>query len=143
MKTPVVVTLLALVATALAGCDRAPDKHARAAVVPAATYRPGHGLQLSPMGRDFVGLTVAEFKERVPRDAVLRTVQGDFVYVENGDWLLRTPIKLAPREGEQDSLVPSEGLYDGDRIVTRGVRALWLAELHFLRAGQACTHGGG
>ena len=76
----------------------------------------------------------------MPAAAVLRTVEGTFVYVENAGWLLRTSVTLGATEGSRCEV--KEGLYEGDRVVVEGTRALWLAELHALRAGQACAHEG-
>ena len=107
---------------------------------PAATYKAGHGLRLTALAHDFNRIALAGFAGRVPDAALLRTVEGTFVYVENDGWLLRTPVTLGEREG--NSCEVKEGLYEGDRVVVGGTRALWLAELHALRAGQACAHEG-
>lgn len=135
------------IALAFAACHRGPAVSApRSAVEPAARYNANRGLKLTATSAAFVGLATAEVSaSRVPAEAVLRTVQGTFVYVDNGGWFLRTrvtpgPVDAPPRDGS--SIPIADGLYDGDRIVTQGVRALWLAELHFLRAGQACAHEG-
>ncbi|MBI4624069.1 MAG: efflux RND transporter periplasmic adaptor subunit [Verrucomicrobia bacterium] len=143
MKKIFVLPLLFSAALLLAGCGhsqaestagsaRAPD--------PAAVYKAGHGLKLSPFAREFVGLATTEFSGRLPAAALLRTVQGDFVFVANGEWFLRTPVTVSAVDGA--AFTVTNGLYEGDTVVTRGMRALWLAELHNLRAGQACARGG-
>ena len=132
-----------LVSVHVAGCNRSAAETQPPEATPAAVYKAGHGLQLTPLAREFVGLATADFKERLPAAALLRTVQGDFVYVENEGWFLRTPVRLGARDADAGSFVIEDGLYEGDQVVTHGVRAVWLAELHFLRAGQACAHGGG
>ena len=142
MKTLLVSFLAAVSLLAFSGCTRSSAESAAATdVKPAALYKEGRGLLLTPLAREFNHITVAEFSGRIPATAVLRTVEGTFVYVENGEWFLRTPVTLE-RSGATDSFALKEGLYEGDRIVTGGVRALWLAELHSLRAGQACAHEG-
>lgn len=130
--------LLALAAAVLlvTGCA---DSHARSTAAepaPASTYKAGHGVQLSPAAARFAGLATAEFTGRLPAEARLRTVKGDFVYVANGGWLLRTPVRLAP-----DGATVTDGLYEGDVIVTQGVRALWLAELQAINGGVGCADG--
>lgn len=121
------------------GCNRSSAEIAKSEPAAAAEFKVGHGLKLTPTSSEFIGLATAEFSGRLPSEARLRTVQGDFVYVANGDWLLRTPVVLGSSDGA--SFGVKEGLYEGDRVVVVGVRALWMAELHFLRAGQACAHG--
>ena len=143
MNIPGLIALSAIVLLAAAGCTRSDaDGLPRAPVEPAATYHPTRGLKLSPLSSQFVGLAVSDFTGRLPADSILRTVQGTFVYVENGGWLLRTRVVLGAASEDRSNFALVEGLYEGDRIVTAGVRALWLAELHFLRAGQACAHEG-
>ena len=130
----------------LAGCSRSAARSERpdsSAPTPAASYHPARGVSLTPFARDFVGLKTVDFTaDRVPASAVLRTVQGSFVYVENGGWFLRTPVTLEALAADGSTWTVREGLYEGDRVVTDAVRSLWLAELHFLRAGQACAHEG-
>jgi hypothetical protein len=134
---PLLTLLLAAAALLLAACA---DSHARTAALPApppaATFKAGHGLKLSPAALAFTGVTTAEFTGRLPASALLRTAKGDFVYTVNGDWLLRTPVTLAP-----DGLTVTAGLYEGDRIATHGVRHLWLAELQATNGGVGCADG--
>ena len=136
--TVLAVTTAALLTT---GCSRERAKTARAAFEPAVEYNATRGLKFSSVSSTFIGLALADFAGRLPADAVLRTVQGTFVYVENGGWLLRTPVTLESA-ATTGAVALKDGLYEGDRVVTKGVRAIWLAELHFLRAGQACAHEG-
>lgn len=106
---------------------------------PAATYKAGHGIQLSPVASRFAGIATTEFTGRLPAGALLRTIKGDFVYVVNGERLLRTPVTV-----QGDTAVGftiTDGLYEGDRIVTQGVRALWLAELQAINGGVGCADG--
>ena len=130
---------LALVCHLASGCS---DSHAQARAAepaPAATYKAGHGLQLSPSAARFAGIATAEFTGRLPADALLRTIKGDFVYVVNGEWLLRTPVTV---QGDTATgFTVTAGLYEGDRIATHGVRALWLAELQAINGGVGCADG--
>jgi hypothetical protein len=149
MKTTIFFITLFAVA-GVSGCNRSAAETAHEHEhTPAATYREGHGLQLSERGAQFVALKTADVSSRtvgpainvaaIPADALLRTVKGDFVYVANGDWFLRTPIKV----GSSDNgwLEVSEGLYEGDEIAVSGVKALWLAEVHAVNGGVSCAHG--
>lgn len=107
--------------------------------VPAAIYKAGHGLQLSPAAREFAGITTAEFDGRLPAAALLRTARGDFVFVVNGDWFLRTPVTVAAGNGPTYTL--TNGLYEGDIVVTQGGSSLWLAEIQAVNGGVGCTDG--
>ena len=143
--------LLALFTTlVVSGCNRSVAKTERAREpIPAATYKEGHGLKLSERGAHFAALETADVASRtvgsaanvaaIPADALLRTVRGDFVYVANGEWFLRTAVKIG---GTGDGwLEVAEGLYEGDRIVVSGTKALWLAEVHAVNGGVSCAHG--
>lgn len=152
---PVVVFLIAAglaTATAQSGCSRSAATIAvtsAPAPVPAATYKAGRGLQLSPAATAFIGLQTSDVGARdfgvakgaaaIPADALLRTAKGNFVYVANGGWLLRTPVTVGTAEGAW--LPVKDGLYEGDVVVTQGVRALWLAEIQAVNGGVACTDG--
>ncbi|MGV3772128.1 MAG: hypothetical protein ACO1QB_04445 [Verrucomicrobiales bacterium] len=74
-----------------------------------------------------------------PKEALLKTAEGHFVYVENGDHFFRTKIEIGAKDGEVIEV--SEGLYAGDRLVLQPVMQLWMAELHFIRGGKACADG--
>ncbi len=75
----------------------------------------------------------------VPRAALLKTAEGSFVYAVNGEFYVRTPVKVGAMSGEQAEV--TDGLYAGDQIVVSPVMSLWLAELQVLRGGKACTCG--
>lgn len=75
----------------------------------------------------------------VPVAALLKTAEGTFVYAVNGNFYIRTPVKIG---ASNDKLVEiTDGLYSGDQIVTTPVISLWMAELQVLRGGKACTCG--
>lgn len=149
MKT-LLVSLLVTVSVGVSGCgDSRAGEHAHADHAPAATYKAGHGVQLTPAGRTFVGLETGEVESRslggsgsvaaIPKDALLRTVRGDFVYVTNGEWFLRTPVVVGVSDATH--LEIRDGLYEGDTIVTKGVRALSLSEIQALNGGVGCADG--
>lgn len=69
----------------------------------------------------------------IPAAALLRAAQGNFVYVVNGERLLRTPVKVG---GEGDGFVQiKDGLYAGDKVAVKPVETLWLTELRLASAG--------
>lgn len=151
MKTLLSLTVLFVVSLLTAGCGetRAELHEHDAQPKPAATYKSGHGIQLSTTATQLVGLQTGEVGSRdvgsaravtaIPIDALLRTVRGDFVFVANGEWFLRTPVVLGASEAEFFEV--KEGLYEGDKVVTHGARALWLAELQAVNGGVACADG--
>jgi len=75
----------------------------------------------------------------VPRSALFRTTEGDFVYTVSGDHFMRTPVKLGVVNHEFAEV--TDGLYAGDQIVVHPVMTLWMAELQSLRGGKACADG--
>jgi hypothetical protein len=75
----------------------------------------------------------------VPRSALFRTTEGDFVYTVSGDHFMRAPVKLGIVNHEFAEV--TDGLYAGDQIVVQPVMTLWLAELQSLRGGKACADG--
>jgi hypothetical protein len=152
MKSYLALSSFFLVALLTSGCGEGRAEKAQAhAHQPkaAATYKAGHGLQLTPVAASFIGLETADVGARdfaeskgataIPVDALVRTVKGDFVYVVNGEWFLRTPVKLAARDSSHFAV--EDGLYEGDKIVTRGTRELWLAELQAINGGVGCADG--
>lgn len=69
----------------------------------------------------------------VPRSAVLRTAEGSFVYAVNGEAYQRTAVKTG---AEADGLVEiTDGLLEGDSVVTRPVESLYLVELRATKGG--------
>lgn len=142
--------LLALASLALTGCSRSSAQIAtKAEPTPAAVYKAQRGIQLSPVALSTIGVQSGDVTSRdindvksaavVPTGAVLRTVKGDFVYVANGGWFLRTAVKLGTTDGAWFEI--KEGLYEGDAIVTHGARGVWLAELQAVNGGVGCADG--
>ena len=150
MKTFLVLTFLAASALAFSGCGKTHAAvHATVEPAPAATYKAGHGVQLTAVARQFAGLMTGEVGTHafagkgevtaVPLSALLRTVRGDFIYVANGPWFLRTPVILGAIDATHVEI--TDGLYEGDTVVVRGVRALSLAEIQALNGGVGCADG--
>ncbi len=75
----------------------------------------------------------------IPRSALLKTAEGHFVYALNGEFYVRTPVKVGAVSDDHAEI--TDGLYTGDQIVVSPVMSLWLAELQVLRGGKACSCG--
>lgn len=75
----------------------------------------------------------------IPRSALFRTTEGDFVYTVSGEHFMRAPVKLGVVNHEFVEI--TDGLYAGDQIVVKPVMTLWMAELQSLRGGKACADG--
>jgi multidrug efflux pump subunit AcrA (membrane-fusion protein) len=69
----------------------------------------------------------------IPRSAVLKTTEGTFAYVVNGDYVFRTAIKTGVENA--DFVEIKDGLYSGDQIVKQSVTTLWIAELQAIKGG--------
>jgi len=91
----------------------------------------------------FVNVVVRVGGERevmsVPRRALLRTAEGEFVYTRNGEHFIRTPVKTGAVNDENVEII--DGLYAGDEVVVNPVMTLWMAELQSIRGGKACADG--
>lgn len=75
----------------------------------------------------------------IPRNALLKTIEGNFVYTVSGERLVRTAVKIGTAN---DAFVEiTDGLYSGDQVAVQPVMTLWLAELQSLRGGKACADG--
>ncbi len=72
----------------------------------------------------------------VPREALLQTTEGDFVYAVNGQRFVLTKVKLGATSEKQVEIV--DGLYAGDKIVVHPVMTLWMTQLHYVNGGDAC-----
>lgn len=149
MNSLFVLVLILTVAAGSSGCSRSVAETRAPAPAPAAVYKAGRGLQFSPAAAQLFALKTGEVASRdfakakgvaaIPSDALLRTVKGDFVFVANGGWFLRTPVTVGASDGMWFEV--KEGLYEGDSIVTHGTRALWLAELQAVNGGVGCADG--
>lgn len=72
----------------------------------------------------------------VPRQALLQTTEGDFVYAVNGQRFVLTKVKLGAANERQVEIL--DGLYAGDKIVVHPVMTLWMTQLHSVNGGDAC-----
>jgi len=73
----------------------------------------------------------------VPEEAIIHSAEGAFAYVDNGGWTVRTPVEVGAIAGGKAEII--DGIYFGDRIVTKPVMSIWMAELQLLKTGKACT----
>lgn len=69
----------------------------------------------------------------IPKSALLDSATGTFVYVKNGDFLLRTEVKTGV--SQEDDVEIIDGLYEGDIVVEKPVEKLWLTELRLTKGG--------
>lgn len=97
------------------------------------------GLQPGAFVDGVVTVATVENVVLIPKDALLKTAEGYFAYVVNGDSLFRTKIGVGGQEGE--TVEVTDGLYTGDRVVLQPIMSLWLAELQAIRGGKACADG--
>lgn len=136
------------VLTVAAGCSRSVARmESDRAITPAAVYKAGRGIQLSAVASEAIQMKSADVASRdvgdakgvaaIPAGALLRTIKGDFIYVANGGWFLRTPVTVGAFDGSWYEV--KEGLYEGDTVVTHGARAIWLAELQAVNGGVGCA----
>jgi hypothetical protein len=69
----------------------------------------------------------------ISQTALLRTSEGAFVYVVNGDAYLRTAVTVG---ADADGWIEiTDGLLPGDQVVTNAVQTLWLIELRATKGG--------
>lgn len=69
----------------------------------------------------------------LPRAAILASATGTFVYVKNGDALLRTAVKLGSSQGDRVEILA--GLPAGAEVAAAAVEQLWLTELRLTKGG--------
>jgi hypothetical protein len=81
--------------------------------------------------------TLSDNAVAVPISAILRTVEGTFIYTVSGDRFIRTPVTLGLSDGEFVETL--DGLYTGDQVVVEAVKTLWMAELQSIRGGKSCS----
>jgi hypothetical protein len=105
-------------------------------------YKEGHGVFVGAETRGAIRLQLADVVMKagsafaVPESSLLSTATGDFVFTVNGDHFQRTQIKIGDRADGWVSV--SDGLLEGDQVVTNGVRELWRIELQNTKGGYAC-----
>ncbi len=69
----------------------------------------------------------------IPRSALLRTSEGTFVYVVNGEAYYRTAVKTGGEANDKIEII--DGLFAGDQVVTMPVETLWIIELRATKGG--------
>ena len=69
----------------------------------------------------------------ISRSAVLETSAGKFAFVQNGDFLLRTPVTTGAESAEHIEI--TDGLYAGDIVANKPVETLYLIELRATKGG--------
>lgn len=69
----------------------------------------------------------------IPKEAVLKTLEGTFVYISKDDYFLRTAVKVGNTiDGKTEVM---EGVASGDAVVTKPAETLWLIELRATKGG--------
>jgi multidrug efflux pump subunit AcrA (membrane-fusion protein) len=121
------------------GVERGLEKASGQVEVLAAIPDARHALALGATLSVTVSLGGEKNVVSVPRSALFRTTEGDFVYTVSGEHFMRTPVRLGVVNPEFAEV--TDGLYAGDQIVLQPVMTLWLAELQSLRGGKACADG--
>lgn len=86
---------------------------------------------------EFVAATITLPRDEavtvVTKSSLLRTSEGTFVYVTNGNAYYRTAVKVG---SESDNKIEiTDGLFAGDQVVTKPVETLWLIELRATKGG--------
>lgn len=69
----------------------------------------------------------------IPRSALLKTAEGVFVYALNGPAYYRTTVKIGSESEDKIEII--DGLFAGDKVVTKPVETLWLIELRATKGG--------
>lgn len=133
----------------LAACDR--HEHAAHIETTADTnvappmHEDGEGILLCEATKDSIALKKADATEReesgeavlvVPKSAVLETTAGASVYVANGEHYKRSNVKVGRAFG--DVVEITEGVCEGDEVVTGAAQTLWLIELRAVKGGKGC-----
>lgn len=126
------------------------EHHSHAAHAEAWHFDERRGVQLLPESIHRLGIEVSDVSHTetveggkvttsmtIPSTALLHTVRGNFVYVLSDGYFFRSPVEVGIRS--EDQVAIADGLFDGDAVVSSGVKALWLIELQALNSGAACA----
>jgi len=70
---------------------------------------------------------VVQAAAAIPRGALVRAALGDFVYVADGEFLKRLPVKVGAEDDVWAEIL--DGVSPGQAVVTHGALSLWLLEL--------------
>ena len=91
------------------------------------TADPRHQFALAEFCTIHWQLSEVDAPATVPDSALLKTTEGNFVYLQKEDRFVRAEVKLgATGEGFTEI---TEGVAAGDIVVTNPVQTLWLTEL--------------
>lgn len=150
MKTRALPAILAVFLAAFAllagGCGDS-DSHSHETEGPQRTsvcgFSEGRGVFVGAETRAAIKLAVADALAgagpgllSIPESSLLSTATGNYVFAVNGDHFQRTEIEIANRTNGW--IAVSDGLLEGDQVVTNGVRELWRIELQATKGGYAC-----
>jgi hypothetical protein len=100
---------------------------------------PQKSLALESFVEAVIPIETDEITVGVPRAALLRTAEGDFVYTVSGEHLVRSKVEVGDFSNEVVEV--RDGLYAGDQVVANPVMTLWMAELQSIRGGASCADG--
>lgn len=90
-------------------------------------WKIGNFIRVKIIGTESIEVTA------IPESAVLQTAFGNFVFVQNGASLLRTPVSTGRH---RDGFVEvTDGLYSGDEIAASALESLYLIELRATKGG--------
>jgi hypothetical protein len=137
-----------LAAVCLVGCgehsEHAKDSHASGESAPP-MHKDGEGILLCSATKDSIALKTAEVTEHkegsepilvAPKSAILETTAGASLYIENGERYKRSSVKVGRAFGDMVEI--TEGVYEGDKVVTDAAQTLWLIELRAIKGGKGC-----
>lgn len=96
----------------------------------------GNALRVGEFVSGFVQSKSSGSVVAVPRTAVLETATGKFVFVENGEHLIRTPVTTGAESA--DFVEITDGLYSGDVVASKPAETLYLIELRATKGGGHC-----
>lgn len=86
---------------------------------------------------EFVRATISVPRDKpvtvIPSSALLRTVEGTYVYAVNGNAYYRTAVTVG--SGADEKIEVTDGLYPGDQVVAKPVETLWIIELRATKGG--------
>ena len=147
MKATQLLITITAAGLLLMGCSRQeplPLGEASGADTPP-LHKEGEGILLCGLTKDSIGLKTADVATRstdekdalvVPLSSVLNTAEGTFVFVENGEHYKRTPVKVGGKFGSVVEI--TDGVYEGDAVVSDAAQTLWLIELRAVKGGKGC-----
>jgi hypothetical protein len=94
---------------------------------------PESGLKDGEFVKATIFVSQGEPVTTIPSSALLRTVEGTYVYVVNGDAYYRTAVTVGG--STEGKIEITDGLYAGDQVVSKPVETLWIIELRATKGG--------